>query len=426
VKALTGGDVVRIERRSLTVITSSSANQPMATFTYTARAVNGDLKSATIDAPTRDDVIKQLRQLRLNVVKIDEGTAQKKKRMGSIKMRDIVIFTRQFSTMINAGLPLVQALDILANQSENPALKDVTRQVVFDVESGNTVADALRKHPKAFTELYVNMVAAGEAGGILDTILMRLAVFMEKNDALVRKVKGAMIYPGVIMSVAAIAITVLLIFVIPTFQTMFASANIALPLPTRIVIGLSHALKTYWYVVAGIMGGTVYALKTYYATPNGKLVIDRTMLKAPVLGDVLRKSAVSRFTRTLGTLISSGVSILDGLEITAKTSGNRVIQDAIMESRASIAGGETIAAPLKKSQVFPPMVISMIAVGEQTGGLDEMLTKIADFYDEEVDAAVSGLLALMEPVMIVFLGVVVGGMVIAMYLPIFDMVNAAG
>ena len=204
-KALTGGDVVRIERRSLTVITSSSANQPMATFTYTARAVNGDLKSATIDAPTRDDVIKQLRQLRLNVVKIDEGTAQKKKRMGSIKMRDIVIFTRQFSTMINAGLPLVQALDILANQSENPALKDVTRQVVFDVESGNTVADALRKHPKAFTELYVNMVAAGEAGGILDTILMRLAVFMEKNDALVRKVKGAMIYPGVIMSVAAIA-----------------------------------------------------------------------------------------------------------------------------------------------------------------------------------------------------------------------------
>jgi len=398
----------------------------MATFTYTARAVNGDLKSATIEAPTRDDVIKQLRQLRLNVVKIDEGSAQKKKRMGAIKMRDIVIFTRQFSTMINAGLPLVQALDILANQSENPALKDVTRQVVFDVESGNTVADALRKHPKAFSELYVNMVAAGEAGGILDTILMRLAVFMEKNDALVRKVKGAMIYPGVIMSVAAIAITVLLVFVIPTFQTMFASANIALPLPTRIVIGLSHALKTYWYVLVGLIGGSVYALKTYYATPNGKLTIDRTMLKAPVLGDVLRKSAVSRFTRTLGTLISSGVSILDGLEITAKTSGNRVIQDAIMESRASIAGGETIAAPLKKSQVFPPMVISMIAVGEQTGGLDEMLTKIADFYDEEVDAAVSGLLALMEPVMIVFLGVVVGGMVIAMYLPIFDMVNAAG
>lgn len=398
----------------------------MPQFTYTARAVNGELKSATIEAPNRDEVIKQLRQQRLNVVKIDEGSAQKKKSLGSIKMRDIVIFTRQFSTMINSGLPLVQALDILAHQSENPALKDVTRQVVFDVESGNTVADALRKHPKAFSELYVNMVAAGEAGGILDTILMRLAVFMEKNDALVRKVKGAMIYPAVIMSVAAIAITVLLIFVIPTFQSMFESAHIALPLPTRIVIGLSHALKTYWWAVLAAMGGTVFVLRRYYATPGGKLNIDRLMLKAPVLGDVLRKSAVSRFTRTLGTLISSGVSILDGLEITAKTSGNRVIQDAIMESRASIAGGETIAAPLKKSQVFPPMVISMISVGEQTGGLDEMLTKIADFYDEEVDAAVSGLLALMEPVMIVFLGVVVGGMVIAMYLPIFDMVNAAG
>jgi type IV pilus assembly protein PilC len=398
----------------------------MATYTYTARAINGDLKSATIEATNRDEVIKQLKQQRLNVIKIDEGQPVKKKRGGSIKMRDIVIFTRQFSTMINSGLPLVQALDILATQSENPALKDTTRQVVFDVESGNTVADALRKHPKAFTDLYVNMVAAGEAGGILDTILMRLAVFMEKNDALVRKVKGAMIYPGVIMSVAAIAITVLLLFVIPTFQSMFASANIPLPLPTRIVIGMSSLLKAYWWVVVIAIVGAVFALRKYYATSNGKLVIDRLLLKTPVLGDVLRKSAVSRFTRTLGTLISSGVSILDGLEITAKTAGNRVIQDAIMESRASIAGGETIAAPLKKSQVFPPMVISMIAVGEQTGGLDEMLSKIADFYDEEVDAAVSGLLALMEPVMIVFLGVVVGGMVISMYLPIFDMVNAAG
>ncbi|MEO7084490.1 MAG: type II secretion system F family protein [Gemmatimonadaceae bacterium] len=398
----------------------------MPQYTYTARAVNGELKSATIDAPNKDEVLKQLRLQRLNVVKIDEGTAQKKKSLGSIKMRDIVIFTRQFSTMINSGLPLVQALDILATQSENPALKDVTRQVVFDVESGNTVADALRKHPKAFTDLYVNMVAAGEAGGILDIILMRLAVFMEKNDALVRKVKGAMIYPSVIMTVAAIAIIVLLVFVIPTFQTMFSSAGIALPLPTRIVIGASHFLRLYWYVLVAIIGVAFFAVKRYYATSDGKLVIDRLLLKAPVLGDVLRKSAVSRFTRTLGTLISSGVSILDGLEITAKTSGNRVIQDAIMESRASIAGGETIAAPLKKSAVFPPMVISMISVGEQTGGLDEMLTKIADFYDEEVDAAVSGLLALMEPVMIVFLGVVVGGMVIAMYLPIFDMVNAAG
>src|SRR3982075_1160638 len=397
----------------------------MPAYTYTARALNGDLKTATIDAPNRDEVVAQLRRQRLNVVKIDEAAqAQKKKRAGKISMRDVVIFTRQFSTMINAGLPLVQALDILAKQSENPALKDVTRAVVYDVESGHTVADALRKHPKAFTDLYVNMVAAGEAGGILDTILMRLATFMEKNDALVRKVKGAMIYPGVIMSVAAIAIVVLLFFVIPLLEKMFASVGLALPLPTRVVIGMSKFLTSYWWMV----GGGIYAagvfLKKYYASNDGKLVIDRLMLKAPILGDVLRKSAVSRFTRTLGTLIGSGGSILDGLEITAKTSGNRVIQDAIMESRASIAGGETISAPLQKSQVFPPMVISMIAVGEQTGGLDEMLSKIADFYDEEVDAAVSGLLSLMEPVMIVFLGVVVGGMVVAMYLPIFDMINA--
>ena len=395
----------------------------MPSFTYTARTINGELKTATIDAANRDEVIQQLRRQRLNVVKIDEAASRKKAR-GSISMRDIVIFTRQFSTMINAGLPLVQALDILAKQSENKSLQEVTRQVVADVESGHTVADALRKHPKAFSELYVNMVAAGEAGGILDTILLRLATFMEKNDALVRKVKGAMIYPGVILSVAVIAVAVLLIFVIPVFENMFGSVGLALPLPTRIVIGASKVLKTYWWAIGGAIAGLVFLVRSYYATSNGKLTIDRLLLKVPVLGDVLRKSAVSRFSRTLGTLIGSGVSILDGLEITAKTAGNRVIQDAIMESRASIAGGETISAPLAKSQVFPPMVISMIAVGEQTGGLDEMLSKIADFYDEEVDAAVSGLLAMLEPLMIVFLGVVVGGMIVAMYLPIFSMINA--
>src|SRR5918911_272972 len=394
----------------------------MPTFAYTARTLSGDLKSATMEAPSRDEVVAQLRRQKLIVVKVDEE--QKKKRLGRIKTRDIVIFTRQFSTMINSGLPLVQALDILSRQSENKALQEVTRQVVYDVESGQTVADALRRHPKAFSELYVNMVAAGEAGGILDTILMRLATFMEKNDALVRKVKGAMIYPGVILSVAVIAVAVLLIFVIPVFENMFGSVGLALPLPTRIVIGASKVLKTYWWAIGGAMAGPVFLVKSYYATPNGKLTIDRALLKLPVLGDLLRKSAVSRFSRTLGTLIGSGVSILDGLEITAKTAGNRVIQDAIMESRASIAGGETISAPLAKSQVFPPMVISMIAVGEQTGGLDEMLSKIADFYDEEVDAAVSGLLSMMEPMMIVFLGIVVGGMVVAMYLPIFDMINA--
>jgi type IV pilus assembly protein PilC len=396
----------------------------MPAFSYTARTANGDLKSATMEAASKEDVVAQLKRLRMNVVKVEEQSKSAPKTKGSIAMRDIVIFTRQFSTMINSGLPLVQALDILSKQSENPVLQAVTRQVVFDVESGHTVADALGEHPNAFTELYVNMVAAGEAGGILDTILLRLATFMEKNDALVRKVKGAMIYPGVIMGVAGSAITILLLFVIPTFQSMFESVGLTLPLPTRIVINMSQFLQSYWWAcIIGVVVGA-QSLRKYYATLDGQLRIDRMLLKAPVLGDVIRKSAVSRFTRTLGTLISSGVSILDGLEITAKTAGNRVISDAIMASRASIAGGDTISAPLAKSGVFPPMVISMIAVGEQTGGLDEMLSKIADFYDEEVDTAVGGLLALMEPMMIVFLGVVVGGMVVAMYLPIFDMINA--
>ena len=342
-----------------------------------------------------------------------------------IKMRDIVIFTRQFSTMINAGLPLVQALDILAKQTENKALRDVTRAVVFDVESGHTLADALRKHPKAFTDLYVNMVAAGEAGGILDTILMRLATFMEKNDALVRKVKGAMIYPGVIMSVAGIAIAVLLIFVIPTFENMFASAGMALPLPTRIVIGMSNV-------------------------PD-QLLVDRDPgdrrrdLRDPAVLQHVERPAADRRPAAQGAGARRRAPEVGGVALhpdaghagqlgrvassTASRSRRRRRATASSTTRSwsraqSIAGGETIAAPLKKSKVFPPMVISMIAVGEQTGGLDEMLSKIADFYDEEVDAAVSALLSLMEPVMIVFLGVVVGGMVVAMYLPIFDMINA--
>jgi type IV pilus assembly protein PilC len=398
----------------------------MPMFEYTARAQNGQIQKGQMDVASKDDVSAYLRKNRLILVSVREAPKQIKLSMGGarVKTRDIVIFTRQFATMINAGLPLVQSLNILASQTENKTLADVTRAVVYDVESGNTLADAFSKHPKAFTALYVNMVAAGEAGGILDTILLRLATFLEKNDALVRKVKGAMIYPGVIMGVAAGAITILLIFVIPTFQTMFASVNLELPLPTRIVIGMSNFLLGYWWAILLTVGGAVFGIRTYYATPAGHLQIDTLMLKAPVLGDVIRKSAVSRFTRTLGTLVSSGVSILEGLEITAKTAGNQVVHNAVMESRQSIAGGETIAAPLERSKVFPPMVISMIAVGEQTGGLDEMLNKIADFYDEEVDVAVSSLISLMEPAMIVILGVVVGGMVVAMYLPIFDMMNA--
>ena len=398
----------------------------MPLFEYTARNLKGDLVKDQVDLPTKDDVVAHLRKNRLVVVQVRQAPrAVSMPRLGGgVKTRDVVIFTRQFATMINAGLPLVQALDILAQQTENKTLAGVTRQVVYDVESGQTLADALRKHPKAFSDLYVNMVAAGEAGGILDTILQRLAQFLEKNDAIVRKVKGAMVYPGVILTVAVVAVAVLLIFVIPTFQNMFASVNLELPLPTRIVIGASNVLKSYWWAIIGVIGITVFAITRYYKTAPGRLQIDGLLLRFPVLGDVLRKSAVSRFTRTLGTLISSGVSILDGLQITARTAGNMVIHNAVMESRQSIASGDTISAPLQRSKVFPPMVISMIAVGEQTGGLDEMLSKIADFYDEEVDAAVGTLLSLMEPIMIVVLGVIVGGMVVAMYLPIFDMVNA--
>ncbi len=400
----------------------------MPMYEYTARnAANGQIQKGQLDVASQADVSNYLRKNRLILVSVREAPKQIKLSLPGaqrIKTRDVVIFTRQFATMINAGLPLVQSLTILAQQTENKGLAEITRSVVYDVESGNTLADAFSKHPRAFSDLYVNMVAAGEAGGILDTILLRLATFLEKSDALMRKVKGALVYPGVIMTVAAIAIAVLLIFVIPVFQNLFASVNLDLPLPTRIVIGLSDLLIGYWWAVLGTLGAVVFAIRRYYGTTGGRKTIDAALLRAPVLGDLLRKSAVSRFTRTLGTLISSGVSILEGLEITAKTAGNMVIHDAVMASRQSIAGGDTIAAPLEKSKVFPPMVISMIAVGEQTGGLDEMLTKIADFYDEEVDVAVGALLSLMEPMMIVVLGVVVGGRGVAMYLPIFDMMNA--
>ena len=400
----------------------------MPSFDWSARpAAGGDIKEGTIELPKKEDVIAFLHKQKLIPVVVREKTKQFNIQFGTgITTRDIVIFTRQFATMINSGLPLVQSLDILAEQTENSALAKVLREVLYDVESGHTLAAAIAKHPKVFSELFVNMVAAGEAGGILDTILLRLATFLEKNDALLRKIKGAMVYPSVIFSVAGMAIVILLIFVIPTFQTMFESAGIPLPLPTRIVIGMSAFLQGYWWaVLAGIIGGA-FAIRAIYATPGGHLAIDRILLTLPILGDLQRKAAVARFTRTLGTLVSSGVSILEGLEITAKTAGNRVIHDAVMSSRTSIAGGETIAGPLKESGVFPPMVVQMINVGEQTGGLDNMLTKIADFYDDEVDAAVEVLLAAMEPIMIVVLGVVVGGMIVAMYLPIFDMINAVG
>ena len=319
----------------------------MPSFDWSARpAAGGDIREGTIELAKKEDVIAFLHKQKLIPVNVREKTKQFNIQFGTgITTRDIVIFTRQFATMINSGLPLVQSLDILAEQTENSALAKVLREVLYDVESGHTLAAAIGKHPKVFSELFVNMVAAGEAGGILDTILLRLATFLEKNDALIRKIKGAMVYPSVIFSVAGMAIVILLIFVIPTFQTMFESAGILLPLPTRIVIGMSAFLQAFWWAVLGGIIGGAFAIRAIYATPGGNLAIDRILLTLPILGDLQRKAAVARFTRTLGTLVSSGVSILEGLEITAKTAGNRVIHDAVMSSRTSIAGGETIAGP---------------------------------------------------------------------------------
>ncbi len=397
----------------------------MPVFTYSARAITGELQSGEINLPSREEVVGYLRTQRLIPVAVRPKAKDIEISIGSgIKTREVVVFTRQFATMINSGLPLVQALSILAEQTENKKFKSIIATVLHDVEAGQTLADSLRRHPKAFSELYVNMVAAGEAGGILDTILLRLATFLEKNDALARKIKGAMVYPSVMLFVVIVATTVLLWKVVPVFAGIFADAGLALPLPTQIVLSISEFLQNYiLYMFLGVIAGA-FLLKRYYATPSGNLTIDRLLLRLPVLGGLIRKAAVSRFTRTLGTLVSSGVSILEGLEITARTAGNRVIHDAVMASRASIAGGATIAEPLKDSGVFPPMVVQMINVGEQTGGLDEMLGKIADFYDDEVDNAVASLTSILEPVMIVVMGVVIGGMVVAMYMPMFDMINA--
>ena len=396
----------------------------MPTFAYSARSASGELMSGEIDLPTRDEVVGYLVRQRLRPVSVNTKAREINIQFGTgIKTREVVIFTRQFATMINSGLPLVQSLTILAEQTENKLFQKIIVQVLNDIQAGMTLADAMGKHPKVFTELYVNMVAAGEAGGILDIILLRLATFLEKNDALIRKIKGAMTYPAVMLFVVIMATTILLWKVVPVFASIFTSAGMELPMPTRVVLGVSEFLQSYIFFMAVGLVAFVFLLRRYYKTEGGQLVIDRLLLRMPVLGNLLRKSAVSRFTRTLGTLVSSGVSILEGLQITARTSGNRVIHDAVMASRASIAGGATISEPLKASGVFPPMVVQMINVGEQTGGLDDMLSKIADFYDDEVDAAVTALTSVLEPIMIVVMGVVIGGMVVAMYMPMFDMIS---
>jgi len=342
---------------------------------------------------------------------------------GGVKAKDLAIFTRQFSVMIDAGLPLVQCLEILGSQQDNKTFAKIIQTTRMDVEAGASLADAMRKHPKGFDELYTNMVAAGEAGGILDTILKRLATHIEKAVKLTGQVKGAMIYPAAVLGIATIAITIILWKVIPVFAGMFEGLGATLPLPTRIVIAMSNWIGRGMPIIVVALILIVIGFRRYYATYGGRRVIDRGLLKMPIFGDLFRKIAVARFCRTLATLISSGVPILDGLEITAKTAGNAIVEDAIMAVRKAVESGLTLAQPLKESGVFPSMVVQMIGVGEQTGALDAMLSKIADFYEEEVDQAVANLLTLMEPVMIVFLGVTVGGIVIAMYMPMFDLIG---
>ena len=399
------------------------------TYLWKGRSPSGELLSGEYATENKDELVGYLRKRKIIITSVREKTSKLNMRLPfkeRIGVKDISVFTRQFATMINAGLPMVQCLDILSQQSDKETFKESIGRVMTDVEGGSTLAEAMAKHPRIFNQLFVNMVEAGEAGGILDVILARLAVFLEKLDALQRKVKSALTYPTVVAVVAIGATAFMLIFIIPTFAKMFSDFGGKLPLPTQIVIMLSNFLRTFWWaIIAGVVGAIV-AIKQYYKTDAGHLAIDTMLLKVPVLGMVIRKGAVARFTRTLGTLISSGVPILSGLEITARTAGNRVVEQAVLATRDSISQGNTISDPLKQCGVFPPMVTQMIAVGEQTGALDEMLDKIATFYDSEVDTAVDALTAVIEPVMIVIMGVVVGGMLIAMYLPMFKLVTIVG
>ena len=402
----------------------------MATmYMWKGKSPSGEILSGEYAADTKEDLIGYLRKRKIIITSVREKTKEFNITMPwekRVSVKDLGVFTRQFATMINAGLPLVQCLDILSAQTEKPYFRQSIAAVMSDVEGGSTLGESMAKHPTIFSRLFVNMVEAGEAGGILDLILNRLAVYLEKADQLQRKIKSAMTYPTVVCIVATGATIFMLMFIIPTFARMFEDFGGTLPLPTQIVMSLSDFLRNFWYVLVLGTVGAIVAFKQFYKTNLGKTKVDGLMLNIPVLGMVLRKGAVARFTRTLGTLISSGVPILNGLDITGKTAGNKVIEDAVMATRESISQGNTISDPLKKSGVFPPMVTSMIAVGEQTGALDEMLEKIANFYDDEVDTAVDALTAVIEPAMIVVMGGVVGGMLIAMYLPMFKLINVVG
>jgi len=400
----------------------------MEAFKYAGKTSSGGIKKGVIEAASRDAAVAILRQQGVRTTSIKSKPKDIEIKIpglgGGVKESEIVIFTRQFATMIDAGLPLVQCLDILSSQTENKVFAKVIGTVKQDVEGGSTYADALRKHPKIFSGLYVNMVEAGEVGGILDTILNRLAGYIEKAVKLKKKVKGAMVYPATVVSVAVVVVVIIMVYVIPVFQKMFSGFGGVLPAPTRLVIAMSEFLKAnILYIIMGLIAFVIAFSQAYKRNEKFKKGVHIALLKFPVIGSLIRKVAVAKFTRTLGTLISSGVPILDGMEIVARTANNKVIEEAVMKTRTSIQEGKTISEPLAETNVFPPMVVQMIAVGEQTGALDSMLGKIADFYDEEVDNAVSALTSMLEPLMMVFLGGTVGFLVVSMYLPVFRMAD---
>lgn len=400
-------------------------------FKWEGKSTRGNAVKGEVTAESKEEVRSYLRKQRIAATRITEKSRPLFGGLGggagSVKEKDLVIFTRQFATMIGAGLPLIQALDILAKQTENKGFANIIGKIKADVEGGSTFADALRKYPKIFSDLYSNMVAAGEVGGILDTILVRLAGYIEKAAALKSKVKSAMVYPIVVITVAVLVIVIIMVFVVPTFGKMFETLGGELPAPTQFIIGMSDFLGGTGglSVLAGVIVFIV-GVRQFRATRKGEILTDRLLLNLPILGILLRKVAVAKFTRTLGTLISSGVNILEGLNITARTAGNKIIEMAVMDVRQSVSEGKTIAEPLTETKVFPPMVTQMIAVGESTGALDAMCEKIADFYDEEVDASVSALTSMLEPMLMVFLGGTVGFIVVAMYLPIFKLITLVG
>jgi len=401
----------------------------MPVFVWEGKTAQGKILKGEMEAASQEAVFARLRSQRIQPIPArvrEKGKGLEKELTipgfgAKVTAHDVMLFTRQFATMIDAGLPIVQGLDILAQQSDNKTFRNTIKTIKQDVESGFTLADALKKHPKVFDDLYVNMVAAGEVGGVLNTILNRIAIFIEKAAKLKSKVKGAMIYPCTIVVVAVAVVTVLLLFVIPVFAELYGGMGKALPAPTQITINISNFFRAYFMYLAAALVGAVVAIKMYYKTEHGRFNIDGLMLKLPVMGDLIRKVAVARFSQNMSILLSSGVPILDGLAITAKTAGNKVVEKAIMTARISISQGRTVAEPLTESKIFPPMVCQMVAIGENTGALDAMLKKVAEFYEDEVDTAVANLTALMEPVIMVVLGVILGGLVISMYLPIFQL-----